>query len=318
MLSLLARRLLGLAATLAAASVIVFVLVSLLPGDAAEQMLGVGARPDTLAALRAELGTDQPPVARYLDWVGGILVGDFGTSYTYGEPVGALILERMEVSLPLAVGAILLSTLLAIPLGVVAAAFHRRPGDYGVMAFTQLGVAIPNFWLGLLLIMLFATSLELLPAGRFPGWRAGFWPGVEALVLPVAALALPQAAILARVVRSSVLEVMGEMYIRTARAKGLSLGRVMLGHALRNALIPIVTIIGLQLSFLVASAIVIEGVFTLPGLGRLILQSISNRDLIVVQGVVLLLAAMVVLVNFLVDLSYLVLDPRIRIGRHGG
>jgi peptide/nickel transport system permease protein len=221
------------------------------------------------------------------------------------------------VSLPLAVGAIILSTLIAIPLGVTAAAFHRRAGDYGIMAFTQVGVAVPNFWLGLLLIMLFATTLGLLPAGRFPGWDAGLWPGIEALILPVVALALPQAAILARVVRTSVLEVMGEMYVRTARAKGLSRTRVMLGHALRNALIPIVTIIGLQLSFLVASAIVIEGVFTLPGLGRLILQSISNRDLIVVQGVVLLLAAMVVLVNSLVDVSYLLLDPRIRATPHG-
>ncbi|MGF1626829.1 MAG: ABC transporter permease [Alphaproteobacteria bacterium] len=317
MLSLLARRLLGLAATLAAASVIVFLLVDLLPGDAAELMLGVNARPDTLAALRAELGTDRPAFVRYVGWVGGILTGDFGISYTYREPVTALILERMEVSLPLAVGAIVLSTLLAIPLGVVAAAFHRRAGDYGIMAFTQVGVAIPNFWLGLLLIMLFATTLGLLPAGRFPGWRAGLWPGVEALVLPVISLALPQAAILARVVRTSVIEVMGEMYVRTARAKGLSRSRVMIGHALRNALIPIVTVIGLQLSFLVASAIVIEGVFTLPGLGRLILQSISNRDLVVVQGVVLLLAAMVVLVNFLVDVSYLLLDPRIRLARHG-
>jgi peptide/nickel transport system permease protein len=317
MLSLLANRLLGLAATLVAASVIVFLLVDLLPGDAAELMLGVDARPDTLAALRAELGTDRPPLTRYLGWIGGILVGDFGTSYTYGEPVTALILQRMEVSLPLAVGAIILSTLIAIPLGVTAAAFHQRPGDYGIMAFTQVGVAVPNFWLGLLLIMLFATTLGLLPAGRFPGWDAGLWPGIEALILPVVALALPQAAILARVVRTSVLEVMGEMYVRTARAKGLSRTRVMLGHALRNALIPIVTIIGLQLSFLVASAIVIEGVFTLPGLGRLILQSISNRDLIVVQGVVLLLAAMVVLVNFLVDVSYLLLDPRIRAMPHG-
>ena len=316
MLSLLAHRLIGLFATLIAASVIVFALVDLLPGDAAEMILGVEARPDTLAALRAELGTDRPALTRYTDWIGGILVGDFGTSYTYGEPVTALILERLEVSLPLAVGAILLSTLLAIPLGVIAAAFHRRPGDYGIMAFTQVGVAIPNFWLGLLLIMLFATTLNLLPSGRFPGWSAGLIAGLESLVLPIVALALPQAAILARVVRTSVLEVMGEMYVRTARAKGLSKTRVMLGHALRNALIPIVTIIGLQLSFLVASAIVIEGVFTLPGLGRLILQSISNRDLVVVQGVVLLLAAMVVIVNFLVDLSYLLLDPRIRHRAH--
>lgn len=316
MLSLLAHRLAGLCATLAAASVIIFALVDLLPGDAAELILGVEARPDTLAALRQELGTDRPALARFTGWIGGVVVGDFGTSYVYGQPVTDLILERMEVSLPLALGAIVLSTLIAIPLGVTAAAFHRRPGDYGIMAFTQVGVAIPNFWLGLLLIMLFATAWGLLPAGRFPGWSAGLWPGLESLILPVVALALPQAAILARVVRTSVLEVMGEAYIRTARAKGLSKARVMLGHALRNALIPIVTVIGLQLSFLVASAIVIEGVFTLPGLGRLILQSLSNRDLVVVQGVVLLLAAMVILVNFLVDISYLLLDPRIRAGAH--
>ncbi|MEZ5665856.1 MAG: ABC transporter permease [Alphaproteobacteria bacterium] len=317
MLSQLVRRLIGLCATLFAASVIVFVLVDLLPGDAASLILGVDARPDTLAALRAELGTDRPPLERYLGWVGGIAVGDFGTSYTYGQPVSGLIAERLELSLPLACGAIVLSTLLAIPLGVVAAANHRRAGDYGIMAITQVGVAIPNFWLGLMLIMLFATGLGLLPAGRFPGWAAGFWPGIEALVLPVVALALPQAAILARVVRSAVLEVLGEMYVRTARAKGLPWPRVLLGHALRNAMIPIVTIIGLQLSFLVASAIVIEGVFNLPGLGGLILGAIRNRDLIVVQGAVLLLAAMVILVNFLVDAAYLLLDPRIRAAGHG-
>lgn len=313
MLSQLVRRLTGLAATLVAASVIVFLLVDLLPGDAAQLILGVEAQPDTLAALRAELGTDRPALTRYLEWVGGMTAGDFGTSYVYREPVGGMIAERLAVSLPLALGAILASTALAIPLGVVAAAFHRRPADTWIMGFTQVGVAIPNFWFGLLLIILFATTLGLLPAGRFPGWHS-IGPALEALVLPVVALALPQAAILARVVRASVLEVMGEMYVRTARAKGLSRSRVMLGHALRNALIPIVTIIGLQLSFLVASAIVIEGVFNLPGLGRLILQSINNRDLIVVQSVVLLLAAMVIVVNFLVDMSYLLLDPRIRAG----
>ncbi|MDX1607375.1 MAG: ABC transporter permease, partial [Candidatus Competibacterales bacterium] len=275
-------------------------------------MLGLNAQPDTLAALRAQLGLDRPLAVRYLDWVGGLLQGDLGVSYTYGRPVSTLIAERVALSLPLALLAIVLSTLLAIPLGVLAAARRNRASDVAVMGFTQLGVAVPNFWFAILLILVFAVQLGWLPAGGFAGWDAGLLPALRSLTLPALALALPQAAILARVTRSAMLETLSEDYIRTARAKGLSRTRTLWRHALRNALIPVVTIMGLQFSFLLAGTIIIEQVFYLPGLGRLIFQAIAQRDLIVVESLVILLAATVVLVNFLVDLLYVVLDPRLR------
>ena len=309
---LIARRLLTLALTLLAASLGVFVVLEILPGDPAAVMLGVGAQPDTLAALRAELGLDRPVTERYLAWVGGMLTGDFGRSYTYGVPVAELIGERLAVSLPLAGLALALAALVGIPTGVVAAARRGRPADLGIMATTQLGVAVPNFWFAILLILLFSVQLRWLPAGGFAGWGAGFWPGLRSLLLPAVALALPQAAILARVTRSAVLESLGEDYVRTARAKGLPKRTALWRHAVPNALIPVVTIMGLQFSFLLAGTIIIEQVFYLPGLGRLIFQAIAQRDLIVVRSLVVLLAGAVVVVNFAVDLAYLWLDPRLR------
>ena len=206
---LLVRRLLALAVTLLVASLVVFVVMEVLPGDPAAIMLGTGVREDTLRALRAELGLDRPAPLRYLAWIGGLLVGDLGRSHTYGVPVAELIGERVVVSLPLALGAILLSTALAIPLGVTAAAYRNRPADLGIMGVTQLGVAVPNFWFAMLLVLLFAVHLGWLPAGGFAGWDAGIGPALRSLLLPAVALALPQAAILARVTRSAVLETLG-------------------------------------------------------------------------------------------------------------
>ena len=277
-------------------------------------MLGINAREDTLAALRAELGLDRPAWLRYLLWLLGLVQGDFGKSYTYSVPVAELIMERVAISLPLALMAITLSTILAIPLGVLAAARRNRSADVLVGIFAQLGVAVPNFWFAILLILLFSVSLGWLPAGGFAGWDAGVWPALKSLILPTIALALPQAAILTRVTRSSVLEQLGEDYLRTARAKGLSRGAARWGHAVRNGLIPVVTIMGLQFSFLLAGTIIIENVFYLPGLGRLLFQAIAQRDLIVVKDLVVLLAGTVVVVNFVVDLLYAVLDPRLRVG----
>ncbi len=311
MITFLWRRLVALILATLAATLVVFLVLEVLPGDPAAVMLGVGAREDTLAALRRELGLDLPAVQRYLIWVGNLAVGDFGTSYTYGVPVAELIRDRVVVSVPLALLAIVLSTALAIPLGVYAAARHGRGADAAVMAFSQIGLAVPNFWLGLLLILLFAVGLGWFPAGGFGGWDNGLWAGMRSLILPAVALALPQAAILARVTRSSVLETLKEDYIRTARAKGLSRQAALWRHALRNALIPVVTIMGLQFSFLLAGTIIIENVFTLPGIGRLIFQAIAQRDLIVVKDLVVLLAITVIVVNFIVDLAYAVLDPRI-------
>ncbi len=311
------KRLTALALTLLVASVVVFIVMEILPGDPAAIILGVNAREDTLAALRAEMGLDRPAVVRYFAWVGGLFRGDLGKSYTYGVPVSQLILDRLAISLPLALIAITLSTLIAIPLGVIAAARRGHATDLGVMGFSQLGVAVPNFWFALLLILLFSVQLGWLPAGGFAGWDRGAWPALKSLMLPAISLALPQAAILARVTRSAVLETLGEDYIRTARAKGLSKGAVLWRHALRNALIPVVTIMGLQFSFLLAGTIIIENVFYLPGLGRLIFQAIAQRDLIVVQDLVVLLAGTVIVINFMVDLLYALIDPRLRHGSPG-
>jgi peptide/nickel transport system permease protein len=310
----LAKRFATLIATLLVASLVVFLVLEVLPGDPAAMMLGINAREDTLAALRAELGLDRPAWLRYLLWLLGMVQGDFGNSYTYSVPVSELILERVAISLPLALLAITLSTALAIPLGVLAAARRNRSADVLVGIFAQLGVAVPNFWFAILLILLFSVSLGWVPAGGFAGWDAGVWPALKSLILPTIALALPQAAILTRVTRSSVLEQLGEDYLRTARAKGLSRGAALWGHAVRNGLIPVVTIMGLQFSFLLAGTIIIENVFYLPGLGRLLFQAIAQRDLIVVKDLVVLLAGTVVVVNFVVDLLYAVLDPRLRGG----
>jgi peptide/nickel transport system permease protein len=241
-----------------------------------------------------------------------MLTGDFGTSYTYRAPVGEMIADRLWVSLPLALYALALSTLIAFPAGIYAAARRGRPGDLAVMGLTQLGVAVPNFWFAMMLVLLFAITLGWVGAGGFPGWEAGFWAGMKALTLPAISLALPQAAILARVMRSSLIDILGEDFIRTARAKGLSRGQALWRHGLRNALIPVLTILGLQFAFLLAGGIIIEQVFYLPGLGRLIFQAISARDLIVVESVVMLLVFAVILVNFLVDLAYAAVDPRLR------
>jgi len=313
----LVRRLIGLLLTMLAASVLVFMVLEVLPGDPALLVLGVNARPDTLAALRESMGLTDPAPWRYLAWVGGLLQGEMADSLTYGVPVHTLLGPRIAVSLPLALMALALAVALALPLGVVAAARRGRAADTMIMGASQIGVAVPNFWLGILLVLLFAVGLRWLPAGGFPGWQAGPGPALAALLLPAVALALPQAAILARVTRGAVLDVMGEDYIRTARAKGLGPGAALWRHGLRNALIPVVTIMGLQFSFLLAGTIIIENVFNLPGIGRLIFQSVAQRDLVVVRDVVVLLAATVSVVNFLVDLSYAVLDPRLRHGWRG-
>ncbi|MBN9538842.1 MAG: hypothetical protein BGN99_24280 [Alphaproteobacteria bacterium 65-37] len=298
--------------TLWAVTVIAFVVLEILPGDPALVLLGPDAQPDTLAALRLQLGLDRPAYVRYGEWILGLLRGDLGISYTYDISVRELIGSRLKVTIPLAVLSMALATALALVLGIYAASRHNKLGDYGVMALTQVGVAIPSFWLGMLLVLLFSLTLRWFSAGGFPGWEAGLWPGLKALVLPVVALAVAQAAVLARVVRASLLDVLGEDFVRTARSKGLTRGQALRRHALRNALIPVVTVIGLQFAHMLAGTIVIENVFSLPGLGRLIFQSINQRDLMVIKNVVVFLAAIVITVNFIVDLFYLAIDPRLR------
>ncbi|MBE7186562.1 MAG: ABC transporter permease [Methylobacterium mesophilicum] len=312
MAAYLAKRLAAGILTLFFASAVVFAVLEVLPGDPARLMLGMNASADAVAALRAQLGLDQPVLVRYFAWAGGLLHLDLGRSFTYSVPVAQLVAERLAVSLPLAALALFLSTAIALPLGVFAAARRGQAADTLAMGMAQVGVAVPNFWFALLLVYLFSVWLRWVPAGGFPGWGAGLWPGLRALLLPAVALALPQAAILARVTRAALIEVLGQDFIRTARAKGLRRPAMLWRHAVPNALIPVVTIVGLQFAFLLAGTIIIENVFYLPGLGRLIFQAITQRDLIVVESVVVLLVAAVVLVNFLVDLSYAAIDPRLR------
>lgn len=305
------RRLVGLMLALAGASAVVFIIMDLLPGDPAEIMLGTNARPDTLAALRTEMGLDRPALVRYADWALGLLHGDFGRSLTYSVPVAELVRERLAVTLPLALLSIALTLAIALPLGSAAAARRKSFTDSAIVTVTQIGVAIPNFWFAMMLVLVFAINWRLLPSGGFPGWSVGP-SALLSLILPAIALALPQAAILTRVMRAALLETLGEDYVRTARAKGLTRAQALKRHAFRNALIPVLTILGLQFSFLIAGTVVIENVFSLPGLGRLVFQAINQRDLVVVRSVVMVLIASIIIVNFCVDLAYALVDPRLR------
>ena len=314
----LLRRFATLLLTLLCASGVVFVVLDVLPGNAAQVLLGPDAAPEAVAELAVQLGLDQPPLQRYGQWLAGLLRGDWGDSYAYGSPVRELIGERLWLTVPLALLAMALATVLALSAGIYAAAHHRKGGDIGVMVLAQIGIAIPNFWFAILLILLFSVQLQWFSAGGFPGWSegdgdgGGVWPALKALALPALSLAVVQAAILARITRSAVLDVLREDFVRTARAKGLSRRAALWRHVLRNALIPVVTVMGLQFANLLAGTIVVENVFYLPGLGRLIFQSIANRDLIVVRNCVMLLAAMVVAVNFVVDVLCAAIDPRVQ------
>lgn len=315
MMSVLIRRLASLVVTLFVVSLLIYVVMDLLPGDPASIMLGTSASPDTLAALEAEMGLDKPLPQRYMAWLAGVLTGDFGQSHTYGVPVAGLIVERLAVTLPLALLAVCLSVAIAIPLGVAAARSRNGWVDFLAGLFAHIGIAVPGFWLGLLLIIVFSTTLGWMPAGGFPGWQSGFFTGLAALVLPTVSLAFSQAGVLTRVCRSAVLEVMNEDFVRTARAKGLSERAALWRHAVPNAMIPVVTMIGLQFTFLIAGAVLVENVFNLPGLGRLAFQALTQRDVVVMQSVVLFFSALVIIVNFLVDIAYLVIDPRLRAGQ---
>jgi peptide/nickel transport system permease protein len=298
------------------ASAIVFAVLDVLPGNVADVMLGESATPEARQALVDKLGLGHPPLERYGRWLQGMARGDLGISVSYDTPVAQLIGERLAVTAPLAVLAMLLTTLIALSLGIYAASRHNRLGDVGVMAASQFGIAIPNFWFAILLILVFSVKLQWFSAGGFPGWSVddggGFWPALKALILPAVALAVVQAAILARITRSAVLDVLREDFVRTARAKGLSQRAVLWKHVLRNAFVPVLTVMGLQFANLLTGTIVVEQVFSLPGLGRLIFQAISNRDLIVVRNVVMLLAAAVIVINFVVDVLYAVIDPRLK------
>jgi peptide/nickel transport system permease protein len=318
MIAFLARRLGSLLATLVLAALVIFGITEILPGDPAAVMLGMTATPETIAALRTEMGLDAPAPLRFFRWISGFITGDLGLSYAYRVPVAGLIAERLQVTLPLAILASLMAAGLGVTLGALAASRANGLVDSALMAGAQLGLAIPNFWFGILMVMVFSIGLGWFPAGGFPGWAAGAPTALRALFLPALALALPQGAVLARLTRTAVLEALGEDFVRTARAKGLSAGQTLRRHVLRNAMVPVVTILGLQFSFLITGTIIIENVFALPGLGRLIFQSVGGHDLVTVKSLVMIYVGAVILVNAGVDLAYGLIDPRLRFARGVG
>ena len=313
MLSHFTKKLITLIVLLFLVSITVFSVLFVLPGDPAQIILGINATPEALANLRAELGLDKSFLGQYTDWIGSLLLGRSQQSINYKMPVHELILDSLAVTGPMALIAMLFALVISLPLGIYAARHQNQPGDVTVMFATQLGLATPEFWFGILLALLFSVQLGWFSAGGFPGWNNDFWGSIKALLLPAFALGVIRASILTRLTRSSMLEVLREDYVRTARAKGLKERTVVYVHALRNAIVPVLTIMGLQLGQLLAGAIIIENVFFLPGLGRLVFNAIGQRDLPVVRDIVLLMAAAVVVVNFIVDLTYAALDPRIRI-----
>lgn len=312
------RRFPSLLLTLFLISLVTFVVVQVVPGDPAQIILGTEAPPEALADLRAQLGLDRPLPLQYLSWLTGVLRGDLGVSLRHGRPVANLIAERLPVTLSLAILSLAPAVLLAVPLGILAATHQHSALDYGVLLLAQAGLALPSFWIGILLILLFALSWRWLPSGGYVPWGESPLEALRSLAMPILALGLPVAGVLARLVRASMLEELSRDHIRTARAKGLSETQIIVRHVLRNALIPTVTLLGLQLGFLLGGSIVIEQVFALPGVGRLVLFAINNRDLPLIQGLVLFIAALVVTINFLVDMAYTWLDPRISLeNKHG-
>jgi len=312
MTSFLLKRTFIFLLTLILVSIVIFAVLMVIPSDPAQIILGIHATPETLQGLRHQLGLDRPVMLQYLGYMKNLVMGDLGRSITYDIPISSLIFSRLLVTVPLAVLSMIFAILISIPMGIYSSLHRNRIGDYGIMAFSQIGLAVPAFWAGILLILLFAVTLHWLPAGGFQPWQVDPMRTLRSLFLPALSLGLVRAAVLTRMTRSSMLEVLGEDYIRTARSKGLPKRMVVYKHAFRNAIVPVVTIVGLQAGDLLAGAIIIEMVFHLPGVGRLVFEAIGQRDLPVIQGVVLLIAMMIVVINFVIDISYRYLDPRIR------
>ncbi|MGO2861010.1 MAG: ABC transporter permease [Brevibacterium sp.] len=312
MLTYVANRALQFALALIVASVVVFALMSVLPGNAAQVALGTNATPEAVAALEAQYGLDQPPATRYLGWVTGMLGGDFGTSYVTGAAITPVIVGSVQVTGILVVAAIALAIVIAVPLGTFAALEQRNWIGVTISALSQIGIAVPNFLAAIILVIVFSLTLGWFPS---QGWMApieGFGGFLARLVLPVVSLALVQAAILTRYVRSAVLDVMREDYIRTARAKGLTRIRALFAHGLRNAAIPVITVAGVQLATLLVGAVIIEQIFVIPGIGSELVRAVANRDLLAVQGIVMVLVLLVLIINLIVDILYPLVDPRIR------
>ena len=312
MTAYLLKRFFILFLTLILVSIVIFAVLLVIPSDPAQIILGLHATPETLQTLRHQLGLDRPFVLRYLGYLKNLTMGELGRSITYDIPIRSLIFSRLQVTIPLTILSMIFAIVLSIPLGIYSSLHRNRVGDYGIMVFSQMGLAVPAFWAGILLILLFAVTLHWFPAGGFQPWQVDPIKTLKSLFLPALSLGWVRAAVLTRMTRSSMLEVLGEDYIRTAWSKGLPKRLVVYKHAFRNAIIPVMTIVGLQAGDLLAGAIIIENVFHLPGVGRLVFEAIGQRDLPVIQGVVLLIAIMIVVINFVMDIAYRYLDPRIR------
>jgi peptide/nickel transport system permease protein len=294
------------------ASVVVFASLSLLPGDPAAVALGTGATEEGIAAMREEFGTDRPLPVQYASWISGLARGDFGVSYVSEEPIGPQILARMLVTLWLVGGGITAALIIAFPLGLAAAVNHQKVSGAMFSAVSQLGISIPNFVAGITLIALFSVALGWLPAGGWTPPSHGVGPFLRGILLPSLALGLVQGSILARYIRNSVINVQRDDFMRTARAKGLRPGQALVRHGIRNASIPVLTILGVQLSMLLIGTVVVERVFAIPGMGSLLLDGIANRDIVMVMGIVMVLVVGVLIINYVVDILYPVLDPRLR------
>ncbi len=312
MINALIKKIIIFLITLFASSIIIFFMLEALPGDPASFMLGINATNETVSALKEELGLTENIFKRYFSWLIGMFTGDFGISFTYRVKVSELILQRAHISIPLAIYSLLLTLIISFPLAIICVYYENSRISYIFIGSTQIAIALPNFWLALILIIFFGIYMNWFPVGGFPGWEEGLLTGIKSLTLPALSLALPQAAILIRIIRTSLLSVLEEDYIKTAKSKGLKEIKVITNHALKNSLLSILTIIGLQLSFLIAGTIIIENIFYLPGIGRLIFQSISQRDLIVVESMIMLLVIFIVFINFLIDILYTIIDPRLR------
>jgi len=316
MVGFLARRLLTVfVPTLLGISILVFGAMRLIPGNFVDVMIGLG--PDVSAeqrdAIAASYGLDGPLPLQYLNWLGNVLTGDMGNSLRTGQPVVASILDRLPVTLELAGLATLLSLLLAIPAGIIAAVNRGGPLDVAIRMLALVGLSVPNFLIATLLILFVSTRWQALPTGGFVGVEEGLWPNLKSLVLPTIALGTLLAASIMRMTRSSLLDELGKEYLTVARAKGLAPRAVVLGHAVRNALVPVITVVGIQSGYLLGGTVIIEQIFAIPGIGRLALDAVSQRDYPVVQGTTLFIAAAFVLMNLLTDIVYGVVDPRIRV-----
>jgi peptide/nickel transport system permease protein len=312
MTGFLIRRLLSVIPVLLIVAVLVFLMLRLVPGDPAVVIAGDTATDEQVAAIRERMGLERPIVVQFGLWIGNVLRGDLGESFFFRKPVTELIAQRLEPTLALGAGALLLAVVVAVPLGVLAAFRQGSWIDRSVMAVSVLGFSLPIFVVGYLLVYVFAVELDWLPVQGYSRISEGLGPFLARLVLPCSALALAYIALIARITRTSVLEVLNEDYIRTARAKGLTEREVLVAHALRNAAVPILTIIGIGLSVLIGGAVVTESVFAIPGLGRLTVEAVLSRDFPVIQALILLFSTGYVLVNLLIDIGYAFLDPRIR------